>query len=75
MAQEAKSPPAGAATEAGDNPFDIKGTSAGDIQDDAAFPTPDAASGADGSLAERLRAEQRKAPERKMDETKPADFG
>ena len=79
MAQEAKSPPAGAATEAGDNPFDIKGTSAGDIQDDAAFPTPDAASGADGqrklSLAERLRAEQRKTPERKMDETKPADFG
>jgi len=79
MAQEAKSPPAGAATEAGDNPFDIKGTSAGDIQDDAAFPTPDAASGADGqrelSLAERLRAEQRKTPDRKMDETKPADFG
>jgi hypothetical protein len=80
MAQEAKSPPAGAATgDAGDNPFDIKGTSAGDIQDDAAFPTPDAASGADGqrklSLAERLRAEQRKTPERKMDETKPADLG
>jgi hypothetical protein len=79
MAQEAKSPPVGAATEAGDNPFDIKGTSAGDIQDDAAFPTPDAASGADGqrklSLAERLRAEQRKTPERKMDETKLADFG
>jgi hypothetical protein len=78
MAQEAKSPPAGAATgDAGDNPFDIKGTSATDIPGDAPFPTFEPASGGEGqkkpSLAERLRAEQRKTPERKMDETKPAE--
>ena len=41
--------------------------------------TPDPPSGAEGerkpSLAERLRAEQRKTPEPKMDEPKPADLG
>ena len=80
MAQEAKSPPAGMATGgAGDNPFDIKGTSAGDIGEDASFPL-DQSSGAEGqkklSLAERLRAEQqRKASEPKVEEQKPADAG
>ena len=62
MAQEAKSPPAGMATGgAGDNPFDIKGTSASDIGEDSSFAL-DPAAGAEGqkklSLAERLRAEQ-----------------
>jgi hypothetical protein len=77
MAQEAKSPPAGTATAgAGDNPFDIKGTSAGDIGDDASYPP----SGAEGqkklSLAERLRAEQqRKTSEPKMEEPKSSDLG
>jgi hypothetical protein len=80
MAQEAKSPPAGVATGgAGDDPFDIKGTSAGDIQGDASLPTLDPTPGAEGhtnpTLAERLRAEQRKMPERKIDEAKPADLG
>ena len=80
MAQEAKSPPAGMATGgAGDNPFDIKGTSAGDVGDDAPDPL-DQSSGAEGqkklSLAERLRAEQqRKASEPKVDAQKPADAG
>ena len=80
MAQEAKSPPAGMATGgAGDNPFDIKGTSAGDIGEDASFPL-DPAAGAEGqkklSLAERLRAEQqRKTSEPKVEEQKPADAG
>ena len=80
MAQEAKSPPAGTATGgAGDNPFDIKGTSAGDIGDDASYPL-DPSSGAEGqkklSLAERLRAEQqRKTSEPKVEEQKPADAG
>jgi hypothetical protein len=82
MAQEqAKSPPAGTtAGGAGDNPFDIKGTSAGDIREDASFAALDQTSGTEGdkkpSLAERLRAEQqRKTPEPKMDETKTADLG
>ena len=82
MAQEqAKSPPAGATAEgAGDNPFDIKGTSAGDIREDASFAALDQTSGSEGqkkpSLAERLRAEQqRKTPEPKMDEPKTADLG
>jgi hypothetical protein len=82
MAQEqAKTPPAGtAAGGAGDDPFDIKGTSAGDIREDAPFATLDQPSGAEGerkpSLAERLRAEQqRKTPEPKMDEPKTADLG
>jgi len=82
MAQEqAKTPPAGtAAGGAGDNPFDIKGTSAGDIRENAPFATLDQPSGAEGerkpSLAERLRAEQqRKTPEPKMDEPKTADLG
>jgi hypothetical protein len=82
MAQEqAKTPPAGtAAGGAGDKPFDIKGTSAGDIREDAPFATLDQPSGAEGerkpSLAERLRAEQqRKTPEPKMDEPKTADLG
>jgi hypothetical protein len=81
MAQEqAKTPPAGAAAGgAGDNPFDIKGTSAGDIED-ASSAALDQPSGSEGqkkpSLAERLRAEQqRKTPEPKMDETKTADLG
>ena len=80
MAQEAKSPPAGMATGgAGDNPFDIKGTSAGDIGEDVSFPL-DPAVGAEGqkklSLAERLRAEQqRKTSEPKVEEQKPADAG
>ena len=80
MAQEqAKSPSTGSATGgAGDNPFDIKGTLAGDIGEDASFPTPELTSGGEEqrklALAERLRAEQRKASEPKMDETKPADF-
>ncbi len=80
MAQEAKSPPAGMATGgAGDNPFDIKGTSAGDVGDDAPDPL-DQSSGAEGqkklSLAERLRAEQqRKASEPKVEAQKPADAG
>ena len=80
MAQEAKSPPAGMATGgAGDNPFDIKGTSAGDIGEDVSFPL-DPAAGAEGqkkpSLAERLRAEQqRKTSEPKVEEQKPADAG
>ena len=80
MAQEAKSPPAGMATGgAGDNPFDIKGTSAGDVGDDAPDPL-DQSSGAEGqkklSLAERLRAEQqRKTSEPKVEEQKPADAG
>jgi hypothetical protein len=81
MAQEqAKTPPAGtAAGGAGDNPFDIKGTSAGDIPD-ASFATPDQPSGSEAqkkpSLAERLRAEQqRKTPDPKMDEPKTADLG
>ena len=47
--------------------------------EDASFPTPELTSGAEGqrdlSLAERLRAEQRKTSEPKMDETKPADLG
>ena len=79
MAQEAKSPPAGAATgDAGDNLFDIKGTSTADLPGDASFPTFEMTPGGETqklSLAERLRAEQRKTPERKMDETKPADQG
>jgi hypothetical protein len=80
MAQEAKSPPAGVATgSAGDDAFDLKETSAGDIQGDASFATLDPTPGAEGqkklTLAERLRAEQRKTPERKMDEAKPADLG
>ena len=80
MAQEAKSPPAGMATGgAGDNPFDIKGSSAGDIGEDASFPL-DQSSGAEGqpklSLAERLRAEQqRKTAEPKVEEQKQADAG
>ena len=80
MAQEAKSPPAGMATGgAGDNPFDIKGTSASDIGEDASFAL-DPAAGAEGqkklSLAERLRAEQqRKTSEPKVEEQKPADAG
>jgi hypothetical protein len=81
MAQEqAKTPPAGtAAGGAGDNPFDIKGTSAGDIPD-ASFATLDQPSDSEGqkkpSLAERLRAEQqRKTPDPKMDEPKTADLG
>jgi hypothetical protein len=81
MAQEqAKTPPAGAAAGgAGDNSFDIKGTSAGDIPD-ASFATLDQPSGSEGqkkpSLAERLRAEQqRKTPDPKMDEPKTADLG
>ncbi|HEY6656139.1 MAG TPA: hypothetical protein VI038_04810 [Methyloceanibacter sp.] len=81
MAQEqAKTPSAGAAAGgAGDNPFDIKGTPAGEIED-ASFAALDQPSGSEGqkkpSLAERLRAEQqRKTPEPKMDETKTADLG
>src|SRR5262245_31152475 len=75
MAQEAKSPPAGAAAgSAGDNPFDIpfdiEGTAAGDEREDASFTARDQPSATEGerkpSLAERLRAEQqRKAPEPK----------
>src|SRR4029077_4725357 len=81
MAQEqAKTPPAGtAAGGAGDNPFDIKGTSAGDIREgsSAALDQPFGSEGQQKpSLAERLRAEQqRKTPEPKMDETKTADLG
>src|SRR5262245_21009517 len=81
MAQEqAKTPPAGpAAGGAGDNPFDIKESSAGDIPD-ASFATLDQPSGSEGqkkpSLAERLRAEQqRKTPDPKMDEPKTAELG
>lgn len=64
---------------AGDNPFDIKGTSAGDTGDDASFSLGPS-SGAEGqpklSLAERLRAEQqRKTSEPKVEEQKPADAG
>ena len=64
---------------AGDNPFDIKGTSAGDKGEDASF-SPDSSSAAEGqpklSLAERLRAEQqRKTSEPKVEEQKPADAG
>jgi hypothetical protein len=82
MAQEqAKTPPAGAAAGgAGDNPFDVKGTSAGDIREDASLAALDQPSGTEGerkpSLAERLRAEQqRKTPEPKMDEPKTAELG
>jgi hypothetical protein len=82
MAQEqAKTPSAAAAAGgAADNPFDIKGTSAGDIREDASFAALDQPSSTEGqkkpSLAERLRAEQqRKTPEPKMDETKSADLG
>ena len=77
MAQEAKSPPAGTATAgAGDNPFDIKGTSAGDIGDDASYPPAGAEGQKKLSLAERLRAEQqRKTSEPKMEEPKSADLG
>src|SRR5262245_15218353 len=81
MAQEqAKTPPAGpAAGGAGDNPFDIKESSAGDIPG-ASFATLDQPSGSEGqkkpSLAERLRAEQqRKTPDPKMDEPKTAELG
>jgi hypothetical protein len=80
MAQEAKSPPAGMATGgAGDNPFDIKGTSASDRGEDVPFSL-EPSSGAEGqpklSLAERLRAEQqRKTSEPKVEEQKPADAG
>jgi hypothetical protein len=80
MAQEAKSPPAGTATgSAGDNPFDIKGTSAGVTGEDASYPldsAPDTEGQKKPSLAERLRAEQqRKTSEPKTEETKPADPG
>ena len=75
MAQEAKSPPAGLATgDAGDNPLDIKGTSAGDIGE-GSYTAPEQGTERKLSLAERLRAEQQRKSEPKMDEPKVADAG
>ena len=55
MAQEAKSPPAGLATgDAGDNPLDIKGTSAGDIGE-GSYTAPEQGTERKLSLAERPR--------------------